>query len=630
LNVSLTAAAIVALGGPGPARAPGCVGGSSPPRELRDVARDLLAAARAPGVRLAVLVGGEPLARPDLPGLLRLVEKVGLATGLATDGARLISPALRRLLADRGVAYLRVALHGASAATHDALAGERGSFDRTMEGLAAALAELPESALVDVALTVAATNLGELEAAVEAVAALRRRTGLGLRLVAPLGGLAEDAWPESGPAAAAVAGALRRAGELGADVVATWEGFAPCTLPDSLAHLRDETLRWGAPLLGPAEAATAVPREAPGDRRRPPACLDCAHGDRCPGAPAALVEREGEAALRPARGAPRANSFNYELQRTLPGVTPRRAACPVPGLDLPGGGNSPVRSVLLVEPGGAGSALYHTPTADFGDEAIAAVKLELEQLYLDVGQGAGPDDFTRGVRRLRLHPECRGCADRAGCPRAVTGDGLAEPGPGVEENPFRREESWIRAELSRVQGRVLDVGCGELLYREELRRPIEAGRVEYLGLDPDEGALERLRSSGFPGAVRVGEIETFEPEPGAFDYVIAFRSLNHFRDVELAFRVITRALRPGGQLLLCDSPVFALLRTRAQVDLADRRAAGVREHFRNWTSYQVMELLRRFPLRLNLHRPVTAETANQWSLKYIREPDPGPRWAARG
>lgn len=337
--------------------------------------------------------------------------------------------------------------------------------------------------------------------------------------------------------------------------------------------------------------------------------------------PRNLVRFPGEAV----KSGPSANSFNFELVETppvrLPGFTPtpHGGGCTAFGLELRG---PAVRSVLLVEPGGA--ALYRTPTADFSDEAIAAVKLEVEQLYLDVTPEGGDEPlFPSNVRRLRLHPECRGCADRGRCCCAVV--------PDEGENPFRREESWIRAELSRVRGRVLDVGCGELPYREELQRLIEAGQVEYVGLDPDAGALERLRAVwGFRGDLRRGEIESFDAERGAFDYVLAFRSLNHFRDVELAFSVISRVLRPGGQLLICDSPVFALLRTHAQVERADRRAGGVHEHYRSWTSHEAMELLRRFPLRLNLHRPVTAETANQWALKYLRRPDGAARRGARG
>lgn len=378
------------------------------------------------------------------------------------------------------------------------------------------------------------------------------------------------------------------------------------------------SIQVGASPLGLCVGAGPAARDVPPSRRHV--------------GPASRSDARGEPGKSFPGAVPSANSFNFErvedlvTAALLPGFTPdpRPGRCAALGLELRG---PAVRSVLLVEPGGA--ALHRTPTADFSDEAIAAVKLELEQLYLDVTPERGDEPlFPNGVRRLRLHAACRGCPDRDRCCRAFATD------EGEGENPFRREESWIRAELSRVRGRLLDVGCGELPYREELRRLIEAGQVEYVGLDPDEAALERLRAVwGFPGELRRGEIEGFDADAarGAFDYVLAFRSLNHFRDVELAFRVITTVLRPGGQLLLCDSPVFALLRTHAQVEGADRRAGGVHEHFRSWTSHQAVELLRRFPLRLNLHRPVTAETANQWTLKYLRRPDaPSPRRGGRG
>jgi hypothetical protein len=93
--------------------------------------------------------------------------------------------------------------------------------------------------------------------------------------------------------------------------------------------------------------------------------------------------------------------------------------------------------------------------------------------------------------------------------------------------------------------------------------------------------------------------------------------------MQKAFSVITKITRPQSQMVLCDSPPFGMLRTHAQVQYADRNAPVGHEHYRNWTSYQVVDFLKRFPFRIDVHRPVSNQTSNQWILKLMRLPDSG-------
>jgi hypothetical protein len=91
-----------------------------------------------------------------------------------------------------------------------------------------------------------------------------------------------------------------------------------------------------------------------------------------------------------------------------------------------------------------------------------------------------------------------------------------------------------------------------------------------------------------------------------------------------AFGVISDLLRVGGQLVLCDAPPFGMLRTSSQVRFADENAPVGHEHYRNWSSQQVVEFLKRFPFRVEFHRPVGVETSNQWLLELRRVADAEP------
>lgn len=602
--LSLSDAVLVRVGGGDNARAVGTAAMTAEERDTRAVAQDLRDAALS-GAKAVVIVGGEPLMRRDLRVLLGAARKLGIGFGVATNGRMLVYPEVRRALNDGGLSYARVALHAADPAIHDALVGVQGAHEQTWKGLAALLLEAPPSCRVEAACTVVASNRTELETLVEAIVALPRRATLGIRFVAPLDWIQAQDWLPASSMAEAMRAALHRARRAGADVIAAWEGLPPCLLPDE-AHLRDELLRYGVRAFGPSEAGTALPRESEGSRSKPFPCQECAHEATCPGVPAAVLSRDGEAALRPERRV-RANSFNYELDRDLPAFEPKAGACPVPALvDC----ETPARGLILISEGAA--ALYRSDTGDFTDDELRRVKDELEQVYVDRNERGTLQEFLRDVVRVRIHPECLACPDRRRCCEAAKVD---------TEPAFEREERWLRKEISRIRGRVLDVGCGDQLYRDELRGLIDAGLVQYHGLDPDEQALERLRSSGMGGTLHHGTVEAFSWEPGYFDYVLALRSVNHFRDMERAFRNLASLLRVQGQFVLCDSVAYGLLRTSSQARYADQNAPVGHEHYRNWSSHQLVEFARRFPFRVDVHRPVSAQGCNQWIVKLMRIPD---------
>ena len=96
--------------------------------------------------------------------------------------------------------------------------------------------------------------------------------------------------------------------------------------------------------------------------------------------------------------------------------------------------------------------------------------------------------------------------------------------------------------------------------------------------------------------------------------------MNHVQDLPRALAVMSRALRPGGELLLSDMTVYGLLRTAGQVELADAQGHG-QEHHHNLHGAEVLRLLAGLPLELLQHRPVTRETSNEWFLWLRRLPD---------
>ena len=107
-----------------------------PDRTEKNVAA-VLKKARAEGVTGVVFTGGEPSMHPEILRLVRIASEAGF-TGiqLQTNGRTLAYPGFCRRLVEAGVTELGPSLHGAKAATHDALTGTAGSFTHSVAGIA--------------------------------------------------------------------------------------------------------------------------------------------------------------------------------------------------------------------------------------------------------------------------------------------------------------------------------------------------------------------------------------------------------------------------------------------------------------------------------------------------------------
>jgi radical SAM protein with 4Fe4S-binding SPASM domain len=123
---------------------------------------DELAARFDPRSLVLVLTGGEPLCRPGLGRILERIQAHGFPWGMVSNGWGL-SPRVLDALRARGLASLTVSLDGLAGA-HDWLRGARGSFDRAVRAIRAAVAAGPGLPLFDVVTCANPRNLDELPA----------------------------------------------------------------------------------------------------------------------------------------------------------------------------------------------------------------------------------------------------------------------------------------------------------------------------------------------------------------------------------------------------------------------------------------------------------------------------------
>jgi len=99
--------------------------------------------------------------------------------------------------------------------------------------------------------------------------------------------------------------------------------------------------------------------------------------------------------------------------------------------------------------------------------------------------------------------------------------------------------------------RVLDLGAGNGWMARRL-----AGSFRVTALDADGGALGLGALADGRVARVVGDLEALPLRAGSFDTVIAAAALHYAVDLDAALAESARVLRPGGLLIVADSPLY--------------------------------------------------------------------------
>ncbi len=504
--------------------------------------------------RLVLLVGGEPMLRPDLLRLVATVRSVGCHPGIVSTGRALAYPHVRDKIMRAGIDYLRIQLFGREE-EHDATARVPGAYEHVMGGVSAWLDEA-ESGDIDVAIYARDRSAESLTAEVERIAA-DLSPGRAQILIA--------GEPFDAPGVAAAMPGLAGWNDDGARPLLAWEGIAEASSPAAHATV---------PAIGGAFVGV-----------RPTAS--------CLGRSEELASAGRELTVR-------SNSFNFIRRPVAVPFVERASDC---GAFQASDRESRDRRLWLRD--GDDLALYETDTADFDASEIARIKDDWSHLFVDRAAVGVLDDFTEGMRRVLPDPVCDDCPNWSACARRFVT---------VEGPPFAAEEAWIADYVAKLRGRVLDVGCGEQLYRDAIVPLVRAGTIAYTGIDPDEPSLNEWRALLPEGRFFQGGVEEFAGMRSSYDRVLCLRSLNHVYDLDEAIARMASLMKPRGQLLIVETTPFAMLREAEQVAAADRAPRAGHQHFRNVTSEDVLPYARRRGLGVVHHHPAGLETTNEWIL----------------
>lgn len=92
------------------------------------------------GIPHVVFTGGEPTLRNDLAELIRHTQRLGLVSGLVTNGRRLKDAAYLNTLVEAGIDHIQITIESHDERVHDNITGVDGSWRETVQGLKNAIA----------------------------------------------------------------------------------------------------------------------------------------------------------------------------------------------------------------------------------------------------------------------------------------------------------------------------------------------------------------------------------------------------------------------------------------------------------------------------------------------------------
>ena len=124
-------------------------------------------------------------------------------------------------------------------------------------------------------------------------------------------------------------------------------------------------------------------------------------------------------------------------------------------------------------------------------------------------------------------------------------DRVAELYPHIPSLSHWRAWEYAAYQHHRLEGRILDLGCGDGRYF----RLIWPRAENVIGLDMDATVAQAGRQSGVYRQVHVAPAHQVPEDDASFDHVFANCSLEHMDHIDRVLAEIHRCLVPGGTLL---------------------------------------------------------------------------------
>ncbi len=519
------------------------------------------------GAGTVVFSGGEPTIRKDILDIFEYTHELNLGVGLITNGRMFCYPDFTRRVADIGLEYILVSIHGPDAKTHNMHTGVD-SFRQSLGGLAAISGSAARVVVNTVLTRRNAAGLAQTARLLERFAPIHFK----ISLPEPRGAVLNhfDIVLSTHAAAGAVENFLMEY-EPGNGLTAGIDGLTPCLLAD-YSSLNDDFFTHGFYLVSePGEDDFFPPSH--GLRGFDRNCMFCSMRHLCPGIYVKYFEMFPGISLTPLKREV-SNAVRFDIEEVRQ------------GRDM---GNCEWETLRCADPARRLAVrkkdrldIFVTREIQTATPELMTLKYDIEQVYKTKKEVEIKRGFPAHLRKLQLTEKCRACGRLRLCPGVYT---IAR------KQPFATLKKRVYELLDTLAGRVFEVGCGSEPYAATMKKSISSGRISYyLGIDP---ALPLEIKTEMQGryVLKKGLFEEFRAEGEKFDSVIMFRSYNHLADLRRAGSVLSGITTAGSKIIIIED--CKCIELKKEEPVAGGQPAHRFEHMRNHTAQNAAEFLRR-------------------------------------
>ena len=469
-----------------------------------------------------LLSGGEPTINKNIFRMISAIREQGMSFGLVTNARMLSNIKFHERIFKDNPSYFYISLHSAKESVHDKMTGVEGSWRQTMQGIKNIRDRL-EQGLIIVNCVITEDNVDQLteQARLLAAEGIHR-----IKFSYPewKGRMTEnmDRLPNPRYAAVKIAEALdicEKEGKIG-----LYDGLPYCYMPER-HRMKLDNLETNKIYYMSESFEEGFFRTDEGERIKADGCLRCSLHGICSGFH------------------PNNNITVEPITRTIPEkiiITSRDDMRYDPA------------TVGLIE---EGKNLSYRYVGSFFKSYNVEKSKTMGSI---VRYKPDTDSFLKNLKTLRLDKE----------KDAFDSDGSTF---------FDKAKEVLEKELSKVRGKVLDVGFGELSFHDSLRRYIEDKGTEYIGIDPDPKIVEHAKKRFPRYDFRRYDIEGFKRDNDGerFDAVLMLGCYDHFRHLEEAIHAGHELLKEGGKMIIMENNLLGV------IGMDDSNEGHGMEHYRN-------------------------------------------------
>ena len=515
------------------------------------------------GYNFIVLTGGEPTIRKDIVDIAKFVKQNKMDFGVITNGRMFSYDSFVKKLVQNNLKYVYVSLLGSTEGTHNEIINSDG-FKQTTRGIR----NLAKCSTIElkVNVSVLSKNIDDLKNIVD----LAKKIGvkkLKFSSTDYKGNVLKNIKmvPKLSLTIEKIKESVDYAIEKG---VQPYVSDLPLCLIDKYEKYVDNLETNNIEVMSEVFEEELFPIDSD-DKTKSSSCVGCVRYKRCKGIDREYLKRNGDEEMVQARKV--GNSVLYVLKEKLEKVDCK---------------NIPKDAyTILVE-----NKIYVSNSDNFSEDQINLLK-DKEQVYLVSG------DYTKHnllrLTKLKQNLKCNKCNIQNNCSRMFVIQG---------DEPFKKYLDSVENELRNLKGKVLDVGCGDIYFKEVFSMLIEKNVINYLGIDQ-----EKIQNTKYK--IINSKFEDYEFQTELFDNMLLLGSYNHILNTDLLLRKIKRHLKKNGLLIISDSEPYIILR-----EGESNESKKEFEHYRNAYSGEVVKKLKALNFDIVKEIPVVKDSCNQWLI----------------